>query len=334
MKKNISFEEIWEKIKSSDRVIISLHVKPDGDSIGGCCAMKYVLEKNLNKKVDLISPDLIGGTLKNLDYTKDIIFHKDLQDVSFKEGDIAICIDSGGKQMFSNKKNFELPKNVFLINIDHHQTNSFFGNLNYVDPEKASACDILVEMFKKVGIKFDRELGRRLLLGICTDGGFFTFDTNPEDAMRNAVFLFDNGVNYIEDILKPVKYRMPLNYMRAVAMTVNKLKINVEQKFAYSILSYKDIKSIGLTKEEIRGPINELQYIEEFDFIFSLTELEDQIKGSFRSKKGVDVSLFAKELGGGGHKPAAAFVLKKMPLEEAEKKVLEVIKKIGIHKRK
>jgi len=103
-------------------------------------------------------------------------------------------------------------------------------------------------------------------------------------------------------------------------------------KYAYSVVTEKEIKRLKLNKSDVRLGPNHLQFIKEFDFIFTLADLGNEIKGSFRSQKGVDVSLFAAELGGGGHKAAASFVLPKIPLEQAEKKVLEAINRIGIHK--
>ena len=59
------------------------------------------------------------------------------------------------------------------INIDHHETNSFYGTWNYVDKEAPSCCSVLVNMFKKVGIEFDKVVSLSLMLGICTDTAFF-----------------------------------------------------------------------------------------------------------------------------------------------------------------
>ena len=91
------------------------------------------------------------------------------------------------------------------------------------------------------------------------------------------------------------------------------------------------IKSLGLNLAEARGGVNDLQELGGFDIIFTLTELEDKIKGSLRSRT-CDISIIARELGGGGHKKASAFVLPRMPLEQAEKQVLEAIRKVGVHK--
>ena len=97
-------------------------------------------------------------------------------------------------------------------------------------------------------------------------------------------------------------------------------------------VSRRVAKELNLNLAEVRLGSKEIGTLKGFDFVFILTEMEDMIKCSFRSIQGVDVSLFSKELGGGGHKAAAGVYIKGMSLEEAEKKVLSVIEKIGIHK--
>ena len=102
-------------------------------------------------------------------------------------------------------------------------------------------------------------------------------------------------------------------------------------EIAYSFVLQKDIKKCELNEAETRLGVTCMQDIRGIPFVFILTELEDKIKGSFRSKD-IDTSLFSHELGGGGHKKASSFMLEKMPLEDAIKKVFKVIEKIGIHK--
>lgn len=104
--------------------------------------------------------------------------------------------------------------------------------------------------------------------------------------------------------------------------------IKVSGKIGYSSISKEDIEKLKLNESEVRLGPNELQMTGDFNLIFTLAEMGDYIKGSLRSKKDVDVSVIAKELGGGGHKAAASFMLPKMPLDKAEKKVLEAIEKV------
>jgi len=329
--KNNSFEEIWNKLKSFKRVVMSLHAKPDGDSLGSCTALKYVLERDLKCRIKLVSYDTLSEDLNQFPFAKEVEFGTDISDLDPNKFDGVIFLDSSlENQSGKLKKEFKIPK-IFTINLDHHNTNTFYGNMNYVDKESPSACSVLVNFFKDRKINFDKELSTRLLLGICTDTIFFKTQSSDK-ALKDAGFLVEHEAEYFNKIVSPLELNIPLKYKRYIGVLFNNFKLVPEQKFGYSIITQKEVKDLGLNETEIRGGANELQYIKECDFIFTLTELENEIKGSFRSKKEIDVSLFAKELGGGGHKLAAGFVLPKMSLNLAEEKVLEAVKKVGIQK--
>ena len=327
--KNNSALEILEKLKSANNILITLHEGPDGDSLGSCGAMKYFLENKLNKKVTLISSDELNEQLKSFDFVKEIEFGKSLKDFDLNNFDLILFLDHGSLKYFG-EIDFELPKGK-VINIDHHQTNSYYGDLNYVLAEKCSACSVILDLFKKWDVEFDKELATRLLIGVYSDSGYFS---HHPDAIKEGVYLIDKGADYIEGVVNKIKYNIPLKTKKYYAFITNKFRTQDVDgiKVGVSSVSVEEIEDLGLNLSEIRGGINYLQEIAGLDLLFTLVETEDIIKGSFRSRKKVDVSLIAKELGGGGHKFAAAFRLDKMPLDEAEKKVFEAIKKVGIHR--
>jgi len=102
------------------------------------------------------------------------------------------------------------------------------------------------------------------------------------------------------------------------------------ETIAYSFVTKSESDELGLNMSDLRSGIMCMQGIKDVGLVFTLTELEDNIKGSFRSV-GIDTTLFSREFEGGGHKQASAFVLNKMPMQEAVGKVLEVIDRVGIH---
>jgi len=329
MKKNNSFKEIWNKIKESKKLLISLHKGPDGDSLGSCSALKYVLERDFGIIVKLISPDELDKILMKLSFTKEVEFGKNVFDINLSKFDILITLDSSSFEMLGNKEG-KFPKDLTIINIDHHPTNSYYASLNYVDAKAASTCSILLNLFENMGVKFDKELTNRLLLGVCTDSSFFTV-SNAVPALKDASRLIEKGADYFW-ILQNILFKQPLNLRKYFAYIIDHLRINKEKKFCYSLIPYEKVKELDLNLAEVRLGPKEIGTLDGFDFAFILVEMENMIKGSFRSSQGVDVSLFAKELGGGGHKAAAGVYLERMSLREAEKKVLEAIEKIGIHK--
>jgi phosphoesterase RecJ-like protein len=323
---NNSFKEIIKKIKGAKKILLTLHTAPDGDSLGSCTAMKYVLERNFNCQVTLVSPDPIGEALQSLKIAGEVNFGKDILDFNLKEFDLLIALDCATPEMLGKiKKDFSFLKDIFVINIDHHQTNEYYGNLNYVDTSAPALGSILLDLFKEENIELDEELAKRLVLGIYTDTNCLRIQQNISRAFKDVSFLLENGADFYRDILEPITLNKPLKIKRYIALLIDNLKINKEKKFAYSVLSRKQIEELKLNVAEVRIGINELYDIQDIDFVFTLAETEDYIKGSFRSKGDIDVSVFCQKLGGGGHKNAGAFRLSNLSLKEAEKKVLEII---------
>lgn len=329
-KKNNTPEEILDKIKNSKKIFMTLHEGPDGDSLACCVAIKYVLERDFKINITLISQDNLPGNLTLFDFNKEIEFGKKINDFDLNDFDCVLFLDSGALAYW--KKNDVIVPKGKLINIDHHPTNAYYGDLNYVDSSRPSSCSVLMDLFKEWGVKFDKELSTRLLVGVYTDSGEFSHDSGG--ALKDAAFLIDQGADYLEGVVNKIKYNIPLNTKKYFAAITNNFRV-VEfegYKIGVSSISRKEIADLNLNLGDVRGGINYLQEIGGLDMLFTLTEVDDYIKGSFRSRKKIDVSKFSNEFGGGGHRFAAAFKLDKMPLAEAEKKVFETIKKVGIHK--
>ncbi|MCA9485904.1 MAG: DHH family phosphoesterase, partial [Nanoarchaeota archaeon] len=302
---NNTFEEIWEKLKGAKRVLRSLHYGPDGDSLGCCTAMKYVLQRDFNCDVKLVSKDNLDSTLGELKYAKEVEFGEGIDDQNLEEFDVVLAMDSGSKKQFVGRdREFDFPEGTMLIVLDHHASNNYFGNLNYVDDKRVSACSVLLDLFKDRSVKFDSELATRLLLGIYTDSGHFAHDNGG--ALKDAAFLIDNGADYLNDIVNKVKYNTPLRIKKYIGLLYNNFKtcdLN-GLRIGYSSISLEDVKNLGLNLSEVRGGVNDLQEVGGFDIIFTLGEREESIKGSFRSRKGVNVSKLAELFGGGGHRAA------------------------------
>ncbi len=331
---NNSFQDIYNSFKNAKKVLITLHPSPDGDSFGCCTAMKYFLERDFGARVRIISPSPLASNFMSLPFVHEIETGVDIDDVDVERYDLILLMDYGSLKLFSVKKmgSFSLPSSLFVVNIDHHAVNDYHGTLNYVDSSQPSACSLLVDFFVSMNVKVDSNLANRLLIGVCTDSGFFTYDTNPHKALKDALFLIDHGADYLNGVLKPILYNQPLYLKKYFGYLFSHLKINDEFKCGYVSVPLEEIKILGLNGDEARLGINELQFISDFDFVFTLVDFGDYIKGSFRSKNNVDTSLFAEELGGGGHKVAASFMFKNMNLEEAEKRVFQAIRKVGIQR--
>jgi phosphoesterase RecJ-like protein len=328
--KNNTFEEIWGKLEKSKRILISLHPKPDGDSLGSCTALKYVLEKE-GKKVTLISNDEISENLKNFDFCKEVKFKKSFNDYDLNYFDTLIFTDFASLKEYPEKiRNKEFPKEMITLNIDHHPTNGYFGKLNYVDKNSPSCCSVLFDLFKKVNVNFDKEVCRRLLLGICTDTNFGEFG-NSEESLEKMAFLIKNAkINFQEEFINPIKNNNPWKLKKLWGiLLINMKKEEINGKVvAYSWATEKEYKKYGLESADIRLGIICMQDIANLDLIFTLSEIDGKIKGSFRSST-LDTTIYSLPLGGGGHKEASAFILEGTDIKKELEKVLNLIKEKG-----
>ena len=326
MTKNNTFKEIWRVLKKSKRILMTLHPRPDGDSLGSCAAMKYVLEKR-GISVKLVSKDNINENLEFYNFNKEVEYGVGIESLNLDEFDYIVFLDQGSLEFSDEFK--ERLKNKMVINMDHHATNSYYGNLNYVNTNSPSCCSILYEFFEKIRFKFDRELALRLLVGLCTDTSFFIHG-NSIDSLKKAVTLLEIGkISYKDDLFSPImNSSWKLKKFHGLLL-MNMRKIEIDGKtIAYSWATKKEYGKLGLNVADIRLGIVSMQDIKDLDLVFTIAEVDGVIKGSFRSKN-LDTTVYSMALGGGGHKLASGFILKTTNTKKAIETILKIIKEKG-----
>lgn len=315
-----------EEIKKAKRVLMHLHLGPDGDSIGSVFAMWRWLEK-IGKKVTVISFDLIPGEFHFLEEVK-LVKKADVAKFDFSKFDLWLSLDSSDWNMITRKTNFRLKDRITIINIDHHQTNANYGKINLVLPEKSSVAEILFELFKKWKVKIDKEIATRLFLGIFLDtGGFFYLNTSP-NTMRIGAELLEKGADK-KTIILSLYRNQPLKTLKYWGRVLAAMKLDKKGRFVMATIPYRIFKELELSKYEAVGAASQFApIVKDTDFGVVLDEDKPRnVRGNLRSKSDFDVSRIALAMGGGGHKAAAGFRMKGS-LGEVERKLVEVIKKL------
>jgi phosphoesterase RecJ-like protein len=324
--KNNSFEEIWKVLKNSKRILIPLHPKPDGDSLGCSTAMKYILERE-GVKVRVINRDELTENLEQgFGFSKEVIIC-DIEKENIGNYDWILLLDHGYSGYYSEE--FISKNKEKIINIDHHKTNDYFGKFNYVEP-KSSCCSIVYEICEKMKINIDDELSRRILVGICTDTNFGEYGDSGDNLNKMSELIKIGKINYQKEFVNPIINSNPwkLKKLHGILLT-NMEKKNIRGKtVVYSWATKEDYDKYGLSYSDIRLGITCMLDIKNIDLIFTLTETEDGIKGSFRSK-GIDTTVYSTVFGGGGHKNASAFILEKGEIKDLIERVLKVIEEKG-----
>ncbi|MDE7372858.1 MAG: DHH family phosphoesterase, partial [Clostridia bacterium] len=179
-------KRILDKIESYDTIIVSRHLRPDGDAIGSTKGLVTILRETYPaKKIYLV----------NDDYSEHLAFlgGEDSVDESVYDGALQIVIDTGTETRISNH-NYKLAKE--LIKIDHHIDDTPYGDISWVEDFRSSACEMIADFYVtfKDRLKITKEAATYIYCGMVTDSSRFRYEGVTGDTMRLAGALLDVGI--------------------------------------------------------------------------------------------------------------------------------------------
>jgi len=312
------FSQIGNLIKKSNNILIATHERPDPDAIGSLIALGMALEK-LKIKSHLFCPDLVTKNLGFFPRTE-LVTNK----LTHDNVDLVIGLDYGDWKRIRIDK--EWP--VIIITLDHHPKSGQIGDVKIVDPRFSSTCEIIYWLLKTMQLDLDKDIATCLLAGIFSDTGGFQHANTSQKVLKIAGELLLKGVR-INKISDHITQNKNLTSFKVCGLALSKIKKDPQTGMVVSMLSRGDIIKCQASPEDLSGIPTILNTVSGGRFSLLLAEYKkNEIKGSLRSEKykGIDVSQIAKNLGGGGHKLAAAFEADGK-LEEVLNKVKEVINK-------
>jgi len=317
----MTLDDILEKIKQADTIAIMAHETPDGDAIGSCLAMNAALKK-LGKNPDVI----IREVPKVFDFMPGRNEIK--KDTNVEKYDLAISLDCADLKRVDGSEYFENAKETIVI--DHHGTNTMFGDINFINPASPACCQILIGMFQYFNIEIDKELGTCILTGIITDTGGFKYAGVTPETFEFTAELLEKGVN-VAKIYKKVMDTKTKAYFELMKKITNRMEFLYDGKIAFTYLNNQDMKEANAEPGDHEGLVNigrDIEGVEVSIFIRQKENDENTYKISMRSNEYVNVSDICMAFGGGGHERAAGALIEGTVEEIKEKIVKETAKKL------
>ncbi|MFR6017710.1 MAG: DHH family phosphoesterase [Paraclostridium sordellii] len=323
-----NIKNIIKAIREGNNFIVTSHYSPDGDNIGSTLSMYYTLKK-LGKKVYYVLDDSIPLNLtflvKDVKILKSEEMNENLNDytlISLDCGDFnRICVSESIKKSVKQ-----------LICIDHHASNNNYGDLNYINPNESSTCELVYNLLKE----FSKEMGEQILdedistylyTGLLTDTGNFSYsNTNPSSYIM-AYDLVNLGAKK-DLIIQKIFQSNTYNYYKLLGEALDTLEI-VDKKIASMMLTIDMLERNEISFNDADGVTSYTRDIDgvEVGLLFK-EKAPGEVKVSFRSKNYVDVSAVAQVFGGGGHVRASGCTIKDS-IENVKKIVInEVLKHI------
>lgn len=305
-----------KKIEKAASITILSHIHPDTDALGTALGIYALLIAHYKeKRVEVVNASkALPGHLNFLPY-----FSKIKHKIDYEESLILSC-DCGSE----DRLGFDV-KGREIINIDHHQSNTFYGSINAVVPEYASSSQVAFELLKE-NYHITEESATAFYAALLSDTRFFTTSSVNSKVFSVAKDLVELGANPAE-ISRHFTQKRPLSSLRILQKALGSLTLYHEAKIAVLYVTREDITQSGATVPDMEGIVDYARSLVTVEVAFFVMEMEDGLRISLRSKE-LDVSKVAQGFGGGGHKVAAGFTLEHKDNSHIQESIDIILKKI------
>lgn len=290
-----NWQQAADAVTAAQKILVASHISPDGDAVGSLMGVVNAL-RALGKAVDAALDDKVPEYLKFIPGC-DTIIHG----INSGEYDLFISVDSSDEERTGLSGVYGRTHSKKVINLDHHATNTYFGDIHLVVPTAVSATEIVFDWFTNTGITISPEIAIPLMTGLVTDTiGFRTSGTTAR-TLEIAQELMKRGASLSEVTARTLDTR-PYN---AVELWKHVLKsVTLDDGVIYAVITQEDYEQAGVDDDS--GLVQFLVRVNEARVAVVFREVsKEAIELSFRSKAGFDVSKVARDLGGGGHVQAS-----------------------------
>jgi bifunctional oligoribonuclease and PAP phosphatase NrnA len=302
----VTVGEVAARLRRETRILAVSHEGPDGDALG--CVSALVL---MAGRLGIECGGYIPG---NSPFPPEYSFLPGLERIHrgsppILDAETTVYLLDCASLLRSSSQGFG--EGVLRINIDHHQDNPGYGELNLIDAKAPSTTAILHEVFKAGGLPLDPELATALYVGLVTDTGRFQYANTTSAAHLMAAELQTAGVD-VNRVYRRLYESTPLPKLLLLARAVDHIQVRLGGDLVVSWLAKDDFVRAGADEGHAEGIIDSLRRIEGARVVALVRERPGEALGenkvSLRSTDGeVDVAAISQKRGGGGHVQAAGF---------------------------
>ena len=295
----------------NDNYLILMHASPDGDTLGSGSALCLALQR-LGKRAKAVCPDKIPHKF-------DYLF-ADIDKTDFEPENV-VCVDVADTNLLGEMK--AVGDTAKLV-IDHHATRREYAQMAFIEPESASACELVYAVIKELGAAIDGKIASCLYTGIATDTGCFKFTNVTPRTHIIAAELIEKGADFAR-----INYAMFVEKsrgrIRLEQEALNRVKFYADGKIAVLTVPLALVNSIPDIDEDDIGALSAIpREISGVEVGICVKEKKEGVfKASLRTSDNIDAAEIAQLFGGGGHARAAGCSFNGMTLEKSVETIVE-----------
>lgn len=315
-------KEVIKTLKNSQRIGISFHTSPDGDSLGSSLALLQIL-RELKKEAYIICKESIPETFNFLPFNAEI--EKNITE-PLDNTDCIVVLDCGNVERING--NIDLNNDKYIVlNVDHHKSNEEYGKINYVNSEAAAVGEIIYDIMEQLKVTLNKSIATCIYTSLLTDTGSFRHSNTTSKTHNIAGKLISTGFDFSQ-IHRIIFDNKSLDRIKLYGKIIEDLEVTNNGKIAFINAQKSYFEELNLEDGDTSDLLTFGMKINTVEVVALFKEKDDILKVSLRSKQYVDVREIAESYGGGGHIRAAGFASDK-PLEQLKN---ELILKIESYK--
>ena len=319
------YQQIIDTLSGAKRVLVTTHVRPDGDALGSSAALvlgmkqkgveaDVLLLSHLPRKYSFIYE---GGGVRHIDVEKGFP-----PDFSLDPYDVVVVVDTGTwSQLPGLQERVEKWPRTKIV-IDHHLTQQEWANIKLVDTSAGACAEIIAELLEQWGVGLDEKMATALFVGIVADTGWFMFSNTRPVTLRTAAKLMEIGVD-TDGVYQLLYQNERAERIELHTRGLGSLEILDGGRVAVMRVRKSDFAEARAHVNDTENLINVPLQIRTVEVSVLLSEPPEggPIRVSLRSKGQLDVARFAEQFGGGGHARAAGLKFE-TSLDEARDRVV------------
>lgn len=292
---NQLYKSVVDSIKEYNKIVIMRHERPDGDCIGASLGLREIIKNSFpEKEVKVIAKDFA--------YNLNFIDKEDEEEnEEYYYDALIIVVDTANTKRISNDF---FNKGKMIVKIDHHPNLEPYGDINVVEEELSSACELITKIYEDNtdSLVLTSKAATLLYMGIVTDSGRFRFSSVTGDTLRTASILLDKNID-VESLFSNL-YLKDFEVFKLESAVYKKIKIS-KNGVAYVYLDKKMQEKFSIEPSEASMMVSSLDSIKGSLIWIAFIDMPDgSIRVRLRSRF-LDINDIAQKYNGGGHNRAS-----------------------------
>ncbi|MEV2240517.1 bifunctional oligoribonuclease/PAP phosphatase NrnA [Micromonospora sp. NPDC049891] len=296
------------QLPADGRVLLICHVNPDGDALGSMLGFALGLRRLGVGRLQATfpGPPEVPEPLRGLPGLELLVPEAEAE----PEPDLIICFDAASESRLGELADRLTGTGTALV-LDHHASNSGFGDVNLVDPAAAATSVLAEQLLDRLGVPLDAGIAECLYVALSTDTGSFRFDATTPAVHEMAARLLATGIRP-GDISRRVFDSRPFGAVRLFGEVLGRARLEPEEAGGQGLVwTYATLDDLARHEQRpyvLEALIDPVRCTAEADVSCVIKQTAPGVWAvSLRSKGATDVSRVAVALGGGGHRLAAGF---------------------------